>query len=149
MIYGFQEVYFLYNQQEVIQATTVMKLFQPAMMAFQLIELSCYSFLFGLTARHDKEMKENHIISLDAFMARKHMNVFSLKAQVFGCITEIIYQLIIFVIRFTGSKFFPQYIESTRNYVNLFFISQFAITSTLQILVSPDLRKKFFAHFQQ
>ena len=118
------------------------------MVALQLTELSCYSFLFGLIAKHDTEMKDKRIISFDVFRERKQRNLFSMNAQIFGCVTEIIFQLIIFVVRIMGGKFFPQYSDTIRSYFNLLFISQFALTSTLQILGSPELRKKFFAYFQ-
>ena len=135
----------MYNQQEIIQETIGMKLFQPILVAFQLTELACYIFLFTKIAKHDKEMKENKIISFETFRERKQRNLFSLNAQIFGCVTEIAYQLIIFIIRLLGSKLFPHNSDSVRNYIDIFFITQFPITSTLQILVTPNLRKKFLA----
>ena len=141
----FQETYFLYNRREIIQETLGMKLIQPILVALQLSELICYIYLFSYIAKHDKEMEENKIISLDNFKNRKQMNLFSLNAQIFGSVLEIVYQLIILIVRLLGSKFFPQYSDSIRGYVDSFFITQFPLTSLLQILVTPDLRRSFFA----
>ena len=144
-----QEIYALYNRKEVVQETIGMKLIGPVLLMMQIFELICYIYLFGYIARHDKKMKEEKIISIDLFKERKQRNVFSLNAQIFGCALEILYQIVVLIIRFMGTKFFPNYSDLIRSYINFFFITQFATTSTLQILVSPDLRKKFFSLFKR
>jgi hypothetical protein len=84
-------------------------------------------------------MEDNRIISPNLSRERKRKNLLSLRAHVFGCLVEIGYIFAIFCVRILGKRFFPEYSDFSREFIDSFFITQFALTSTLQILVSPGV----------
>ena len=74
----------MYTVGEVIHETLAMKLFPTALTLLQVIELSCYVSLFRAVTKHDANMSEKKIISIDTFHKRKQKNLFSMYAQVAG-----------------------------------------------------------------
>ena len=145
-IFVFQEVYLLYTHGEVFHDTFLMKLFQPMLISLQIAELSSYMILFRAVSKHDENMKQNKIITNDNYQRRKQKNLFSMYAQVVGFALEIFYLLLTFCLRLIGRKFS---IIHSREYIDAFYISQFCLTSTVQILVSSDLRLKLLVLAKQ
>ena len=63
-------------------------------------------------------------------------------AQVWGFIVELVYLVGLLMIRLAGRRLFPAYILDITNMIKF---TQFGVTSTVQILVSPELRRKLKA----
>ena len=136
----------MYTVGEVIHETLIMKLYPLVVTALQVMELSCYISLYKFVSKHDKEMSQNKIISSDVYYRRKQKNLFSMYAQVSGFALEIIYLIFLLIIRIIGKKYS---LFNAREYTDLVYINQFGLTSTIQILVSSDLRQKFFSYLNQ
>ena len=113
-----------------------------ALITLQILELICYIILFHHITEHNREMQRNNIISADLFKARKHINIFSLYAQVFAFDIESTYFALNLVMKAIGRKYFP---PSTREYSNVILTLLFCTNSTMQIFSSATLRQKFFA----
>ena len=138
-------MYLIYQGEEIVFETLFMKLLHPILFAFHIAEMSCYVVLFKNLLKHDEEMRDIKLISGDNHQRRKRINLFSLSAQISGFAVETVYLLILICLRLLGRKYFPKH---SRDYADTFYLTQFGLTSTLQILVSPDLRDKFWAMFK-
>jgi len=126
--------------------TTEMKLFPIILILFQLSEMTCYILLFKHLAKHHKEMVDNNVISNDHYRARKRMHLFSLYAHLAGFAVEVAYLFAVMCLKIIGKKLFPKH---SIDIVNIFRMTEYGATSTVQILVSSDLRQKFFAIFKK
>ena len=135
----FQEVYFLYTVGEVSYDKLSMKLYHPILIVLQISELSCYVILYREVSKHDEEMRRKKIISSSNFDKRKQKNLFSLYAQLSGFVLEMLYLLLIFCLRVIGRKYALMHMKG---YVDAFYMTQFGLTSTIQILLSADLRQR-------
>ena len=132
----------MYTVGEVIHETLIMKLYPIAVTALQVLELSCYISLYRLVSKHNTVMSQNKIISRDVYHRRKQKNLFSMYAQVSGFVLEILYLIFLLIIRITGRRYS---LFKAREYADFLYVTQFGLTSTIQILVSSDLRQKLFS----
>ena len=121
-----------------------MKFGPLALITFQILELLCYLVLYRSVSEHRRQMEQDEVISRDQLRARKRIHLFSLYAQVAGFVVEVFYLLAVSFIRIVSQRYFSAH---SRELVNSFRITQFGVTSTLQILVSGGLREKLFAIF--
>jgi len=87
-------------------------------------------------------MVDNNVISNDHYRAKKRIHLFSLYAHIAGFTVEVIYLIALFLLRIIGKKLSPKH---SIDIVNLFRMTEFGVTSTVQILVSSDLRQKLFS----
>ena len=115
-----------------------------AFITFQVLELVCYLVLFHFIMEHDKEMQRNNVISTDIYTNRKRVNIFSLHAQVIGFAIEFGFFGLNLLIKALGRRFFP---PNTQEFSNVALMLIFGVNSTVPILASSDLRKKFMAMF--
>ena len=136
----FQEVYLMYTVGKVSFDTLSMKMYHPILMVLQISELSCYFSMYRFISKHDKEMQKNKVISSDNFYKRKQKNLFSMYAQVSGFVLEMFYLVLIFCLRTIGSKYS---LARMKSYIDTLYMTQFGLTSTIQIFVSSDLRLRF------
>ena len=142
----FQEIFQLYNRREVKATTNITKLFLFILIGFQFFELMCYLILFQYLSQHNREMADNNIISADLHKSRKSINIFSLKAQVCGFITEAIFLIFTLITKLLERRHF---VPNSREYGNTGVLILFCTNSTVQILASAELRKKFYALFRR
>ena len=138
----FQEVFLLYSKKSSVTASTTSKMFIFALITFQVIELICYLVLFKHISEHNREMQRNNIISNDICIRRRHINVFSLSAQVIAFAFEFTFFGVSLVVKSIGGRYFH---PDTRNFINSFISILFCINSTMMIIASSDLRQKFLA----
>lgn len=132
-----------YNLKGPVPSETIwMKLYPLILILFQLMEMTCYTVLFRYLAKHHKEMVDNQIISNDHYRAKKRIHLFSLYAHIAGFVVEVIYLVAVLCLRIVGKKFSPKH---SIDVVNLFRMTEFGVTSTVQILVSSDLRQKLLS----
>ena len=132
----------MYTVGEVIYETLAMKLFPTALTFLQVIELSCYVSLFRAVTKHEANVSERKIIYIETFHKRKQKNLFSMYAQMSGFVLEILYLIFLLIIRITGRRYS---LFNAREYADFLYVTQFGLTSTIQILVSSDLRQKLFS----
>ena len=131
----------MYTFGEAIHETSAMKLYPIALSVLQVLELSCYISLFKAVSRHDENMSQNKVISLDVLHKRKQKNIFSMYAQVSGFILEILYLIFLFFVRMIGRNYS---LMDAKEFAGALYVTQFGFTSTIQILVSSDLRLKLY-----
>ena len=86
-------------------------------------------------------MTKNKVISPDAYYKRKQKNIFSMYAQLSGFVLEIFYLVFLFFVRMIGRKYS---LMDAKEYADALYVTQFGFTSTIQILVSSDLRLKLY-----
>ena len=136
----------IYRGQEVVYETFFMRILHPILFAFHIAELICYVLLFRSLLKHDDEMKSIKLISADSHRRRKRINLFSIYAHVSGFIVETVYLSVLITLRLLGRKYFPLH---SRDYADSVYLTQFGLTSTIQVLVSPDLRAKLLTMFNR
>ena len=135
-----------YTVGEVIHETLKMKLHPTALTVLQVIELSCYISLYQSVSKHNDEMSQSKVISKDVYYKRKQKNLFSMYAQVAGFVLEIMYLVCLLCMRIIGRKYSLFY---ARELADMFYGTQFGLNTTIQILVSSDMRQKLFSLFNQ
>ena len=124
--------------------STAAKAFIAVLIAIPTLELIFYLILFHYITEHNKEMQRNNVISKELFMKRRHINIFSLYAQVFGFAVEVSFFAFNLSVKLLGRRLFP---PKFREYSNVLVHLVFCTNSTVQILASSELRNKFFAMF--
>jgi hypothetical protein len=92
--------------------------------------------------QHQSEMVSNGIISRDLYQSRKHVHVFSVGAQISGFVVEMVYLFGLLVVRMVGRRFFSANILEINNTLKT---TQFGVSSTVEVLMSPTLRQKLLA----
>ena len=113
---------------------------------FQMMELVCYLILFRYITDHNMEMHRNNVISDDLLKSRRRINIFSLNAQVVGFAIEATFFVLNLSLKAIGRKYFP---PNTQEYSNIALVLLFCVNSTVPILASSELRKKFLAMFSR
>ena len=123
-----------------------MKMFPILCIILQFLEVGCYGVLHHYVYLHQSEMVSNGIISTDIYQSRKHVHIFSVSAQISGFIVEMVYLLGLLIVRIVGRRFFSSNILEMNNALKT---TEFGVSSTVQILMSPDLRQKLFLLFKR
>ena len=136
----------MYTVGGVIHETLAMKLYPIALTLLQVMELTCYISLYQMVTKHNNEMSQNKIISRDVYVKRKQKNLFSMYAQVAGFLLEVGYLIFLLCMRIIGRRYT---FFDARDYADLFYLTQFGLTSTIQIFVSSDLRLKLITLMKQ
>jgi hypothetical protein len=122
-----------------------MKVYPLLLILLQMCELLCYVVLHNYINQHQREMVTHKIISRDMYNTRKGIHLISLYAQIYGFLAELIYLVGLFVIKILGQKlFFSNILEL----LNTLKTTEFEVISTIQIFMSPDLRKKVISTFR-
>ena len=138
-----QEVYLLYNHQEIYYENFGMKFAISSVFLFRVSEIVCYIILFRELSQHNDEMERNNIISRDVNRTRRRINLLSIYAQISGFVAENIYIVVIILWRVAGQAI-PES-DRSREIFAVLFVVQFAFVSTIPILASTELRNKFFS----
>lgn len=136
----------LYSGREAKATTMFSQLYLFILVGFQFLELVCYLILYRYISKHNQEMADNNIISTDLLSSRRRINVLSLYAQICGFVTEVVYFIILLITKVLGRS---HLIPNTREYSNVAVIVLFGTNSTVIILASSELRKKFFELFKR
>jgi len=132
----------LFTYGGVIYESLEVKFYPIVLAALQMIELLCYLCIYNAVTKHNEEMRQKQIISNDILQRRKQKNLFSMYAQVTGFVLEVTYLIFSICIKVIGKKFS---LLNYREYMDVFYATQFGLGTTLQILVSSDLRMKFLS----
>lgn len=143
----FQEIYILFTYGEAVHhESPVVKFYPIALAALQMTELACYICIYKAVSKHDEEMRQRKVISTDILQRRKQKNLLSMYAQITGFVLETMYLIFSICIKVIGMKFS---LVNYREYMDVFYATQFGLNTTLQILVSSDLRLKFISLIRQ
>ena len=141
-IYILQVVYLQYNGLDPVTNTLGMKIYPIILLLLQLMELSCYINLYNYIRSHDQRLVNDKVISHDKYQSRSRLHSISIVAQFLGFIVEIIYNILHFLIKLLGQKLFlPDIVD----YSNIFKMTEFGVVTTIDILATPEMRKKLFS----
>ena len=123
-----------------------MKMYLFVLIIFQLSEVGCYAILYAYIHYHQSQMVTNNIISRDVYQARKSVHMLSFYAQVSAFLVEVIYLAAQSLVKVIGRRFFPSNILEL---INALKATEYGVTSTVQILMTPDLRQKIFTFIKR
>ena len=135
-----------YHGTRKVEITTTSKMVIAVIITFQMMELVCYLILFRYITDHNMEMHRNIVISDDLLKSRRRINIFSLNAQVVGFAIEATFFVLNLSLKAIGRKYFP---PNTQEYSNIALVLLFCVNSTVPILASSELRKKFLVMFSR
>ena len=141
-----QEVFFNYNGLNPIQDTMIQKMYPMVLASFQIIELTSYMAIHRYVQGHHRTMLNNQIISRDLYQTRKHKHLFSFYAQIGGFVVEVIYLMALTLVKVLGRKLFSKHSVELLNYLRA---TEFGVTATVQVFMSPDLRQRLIDLLQK
>ena len=121
-------------------------MFPTLLFGFQLIEFICYVNLYLHLLSHSKEMLMSQVITRETFVKRKGVRTFSLFAQFLGFTVEVIYLLVHSSVKWIGHRFFN---ANILEFVNALKTSEFGAVSTVEIMATSEMRKKFLSVFKR
>lgn len=103
----------------------------------QILEITFYIIIYKELSSHDKTMFNSSVITKDIYVKRKKRNLFGFASQVLFFIAEGFFTLQIVFVNAMSQKL------SSKEYIVMMRIPQFAFLTILKIGCSHEIRKSY------